>query len=465
MLKSGIMQVVRKKILVMAGLCVLFSTVACQKWVDDAPQPLQVDESKVFSTEQGFRDALNGVYLQLGSSALYGRELTMGVLSLAGRNYDSVSVTKVSNLYYKAATCNLADPSVKSYSAEVWNKMYQSIANLNNVLANAETRKGIFTGDNYKTVKGEALALRAYLHFDLLRLFAPAPVTGQLASPAIPYVTALSANATPVSSVEQVLQNCIADLTAADELLSADDLTASQFTKWAVKGLLARVYMYKGDNAQAKENALAVINSNKFSLSTNNNDLFFTKESLFKLYIYNNNYYAYYKSVFSSPVLLGLSSSAQTAVYVTGNGATSDYRKNFINTLTGNGTGAALMPKKFYATASNIFPMIRLSEMYYIAAECAADVPTGLSYINQVRTGRGVPALTAANVPDAGSLSNEIMKEYRKEFIGEGQMFFYYKRKNTPFTALPFYPKVPAVAGEAYVPVAANASYTFIKPE
>jgi hypothetical protein len=43
---------------------------------------------------------------------------------------------------------------------------------------------------------------------------------------------------------------------------------------------------------------------------------------------------------------------------------------------------------------------------------------------------RGLSALTAVSVPDAPTLLNEIMKEYKKEFIQEGQTFFYYKRLN-----------------------------------
>ncbi|SMO76933.1 RagB/SusD family nutrient uptake outer membrane protein [Solitalea koreensis] len=463
------MQIVRKKILLaITGLSILFSTVSCQKWVDDTPNPSGVDESKVFSKEQGFRDALNGVYLQMGSPALYGKDLTMGVLSLMGRSYDSVNVKKISNLQYQAAKFNLQDQDVKVYSASVWNQMYQSIANVNNVLANVETKKDIFTGNNYNTYKGEALALRAYLHFDILRLFAPAPSTGSLASPAIPYVTSINFSATPVSSVEQVLNQCIADLNTANDLLDANDLTQSQINKWAVQGLLARIYMYKGDNVKASEYALAVINSNKFSLSNNKNDLMFNKESLFQLYVYLNDFSQYYKSLFSDPSLLGLSTSGQTALYVTGNGSATDYRKNFI--AGGATTSLTIALQKLSnpaggVTKSNVFPMIRLTEMYYIAAECATDGTTGLSYINPVRIARNLPALTSTQVPNLAVLSTEILNEYKKEFIGEGQMFFYYKRKNTPFTALPFYPAIAASPKAGEVPVASNATYTFVKPE
>lgn len=452
------MQIVRNKVLAITGILILLSITACKKWVDQANQPLQVDDSKVFSTEKGFREVLNGVYLQMGSSTLYGKNLTMGVLSLAGRSYDSISVKKAGQLYYQAAIYNFTDPTVKAYTAAVWKEMYQSVANLNNLLANVEAKREMFTGNNYSTFKGEALALRAFLHFDLLRLFAPIDA----GAVGVPYITSIDFNPTPAGSVGNTLDKCIADLSEADALLSPDDLVASHINRWAIKGLMARVYLYKGDKVKANENALAVIDSKKFLLSSNTNaDLFFTKESLFKLNIYNVNYYAYYKDFFGAPSLIGLSASSQNALY----SPATDYRKNFIDATTGSASGVAILPKKFTATASNIFPMIRLTEMYYIASECAADVSTGLSYINQVRVSRNLAALTTTAVSDPISLSTEIMNEYRKEFIGEGQMFFYYKRKNIPFPSLPFYPRVPAVPGIAYVPIVANATYTFVKPE
>lgn len=443
------MRIVSNKILVMTGLLVLFSMAACKKWVDNTPQPLQVDESKIFSTEQGFREALNGIYLQMGSETLYGKELTMGVVSLAGRSFDVVNVNTATKLHYQAATYNFMEPEMRSYTAQLWNKMYLTIANLNNLLDNIELRKALFTGNNYNTFKGEALALRAYLHFDLLRMFSPTDA-GAIG---IPYVTTINPGQIQSGTVGNTLDKCITDLTTAEALLSSTDLTITQMTKWGVKGLLARLYLYKGDKVKAAENALAVVNSNKFALTVGSNaDLLFAKESLFKLQIFANNYFAYYKSIFGSPSLIGLAVASQAAIYGTTN---TDYRKSFIDVNTGNGLGTPILPKKFSATGANSFPMIRLSEQYYILAECAADVPAGLAYLNQVRAARNLTTpLTTVNVPDAAALTTEITNEYRKEFIGEGQMFFYYKRKNTAFTALPF-----------AFPIAANPSYTFVRPE
>ncbi len=71
-------------------------------------------------------------------------------------------------------------------------------------------------------------------------------------------------------------------------------------------------------------------------------------------------------------------------------------------------------------------PMLRKSEIYFIAAECASNDAAGFELLNKVRKARGLsePTLTT-------NLQTEIRKEYVKELYGEGQVFFYYKRTNT----------------------------------
>lgn len=453
------MNKINTRIIIGSFVLFLLGLSSCKKWVDQTDQPLQVDESEVFSTEKGFREALNGVYLQMGAESLYGKNFTMGMLSLAGRSYDSVSMVKAGALYYNAATLNLKSPEVVEYASTVWSDMYTTIANINHLLEQVEKHKTVFTGNNYQKIKGEAVALRAYLHFDLVRLFAPI----QPDADGIPYVTTFDNRPVETDVVSTTIDKCIADLQEALSLMDEDTTETSQMNHWAIKGLLARIYLYRGDRMNANKNAQDIIGSNRFVLtSKSNTNLLFTNESLFKLYIYSNNYYSFYKAFFGTPIQIGLSASGQNSVYGTGN---SDYRRSFIDATTGLATGTPLMPKKFTYSASNIFPMLRLTEMYYIAAECATDVEQGLSYINPVRESRNLAPLTNAEVGDLSMLKQVIAAEYRKEFIGEGQVFFYYKRNNTAFDQLPFYPKTPPASNTASLPVVENATYTFVKPE
>jgi hypothetical protein len=98
-----------------------------------------------------------------------------------------------------------------------------------------------------------------------------------------------------------------------------------------------------------------------------------------------------------------------------------------------------------------------MTEMYYIAAESAAalqDSITATNLMDTVRVHRNLAKYTVEPLK-RDSLIVEIGREYQKEFLSEGQVFYYYKRRNLPFSALPF-TRVQPVAG---------ASYVFIKPE
>ncbi|WP_315815445.1 RagB/SusD family nutrient uptake outer membrane protein [Paraflavitalea speifideaquila] len=75
-------------------------------------------------------------------------------------------------------------------------------------------------------------------------------------------------------------------------------------------------------------------------------------------------------------------------------------------------------------------PMVRLSEMYYIMAECEPDATKAREYFNTVRKNRGL-----VDIAPSANLNTELQKEYQKEFWGEGQLFYYYKRRN--ITSIP----------------------------
>jgi hypothetical protein len=71
---------------------------------------------------------------------------------------------------------------------------------------------------------------------------------------------------------------------------------------------------------------------------------------------------------------------------------------------------------------NTMIPMMRLGEMYLIAAETfGADVSMGVSYVNKLRSARGISALPSLT-------QDNLQYEYIRELYGEGQIFFMYKR-------------------------------------
>ena len=437
-------------VIILFAIIITGGFAACKKWVD-VNAPLQVNENTVFSSEQGFREVMNGIYLKMADTALYGRELTFGLLSVVGRSYDTTITPVIKPIYYQGYQYNFQDPAVKASCARTWESMYQCIANLNYLLANLDPHQKQ-VGNNYNAIKGEALGLRAFLYFDLVRLFAPS-LTVDPVGVSVPYITTVSPYSSPAAPTSAVIDSCIADLVTAQSLLPSNDVNVTHLTNWGVKGLLARIYLYKGDLVNAGKYAMSLISSKQFPMVSNNTDPAFQKEHLFSLYGSVASSLNIYKTVLSANPPLGFTTQNQAVLFTNG-----DYRKTFNDPVT-NSTfaGALISPRKCNIANSNFLPLIRMSEMYYIAAESASalmDSVTATNLIDTVRVHRNLAKFPVEPLK-RDTITAELSKEYQREFLGEGQVFYYYKRRNLPFNTLPF-TKLPTVAG---------ATYTFIKPE
>ena len=439
----------------------LFLAAGCNKWLDVRPKS-EVKEEQLLSTSQGFKDALYGGYTLMGRPALYGGEMTMGFAAARSQDYD---LSNPINFYYGDAQYNYTNTMTQNRVNNIWDSTYNALANINNLLDQIDGAKGEFTGNDYSLVKGEALGLRAYLHFDLLRLFAPSYLTGS-SKTGIPYVTTLTKKVTPSSTVSQVVDLALNDLAEADSLLAKDPITGGatgggyvnddfltrrncHFNLYAAQALMARIYLYKGDKTNALKYALGVINSGQFpfvtedaiSATDNLRDRTFSTEHVFALYISDLYIFVlgHYQGGNTYTPLTNTQDNIDDIFEVT-NGGSTDYRNLYL-WYTSNGQQ---FPAKFLQldgapeNVKYLMPLIRISEMYYIAAEATGNTPDGIGYLNAVRTHRGLNALPTTL--DAGTFSNEILKEYRKEFYAEGQTFLNYKRLNLssfPGTTVP----------------------------
>lgn len=94
-----------------------------------------------------------------------------------------------------------------------------------------------------------------------------------------------------------------------------------------------------------------------------------------------------------------------------------------------------LAASKFYGTFCSL---IKLSEAYYIAAEALGttgsevyNLPLAWDYLNAMREARGITGYSKANKEEV--LQFLLNLEYVREFVGEGQKFFYFKRRNMGF--------------------------------
>lgn len=435
---------------------------SCSKWLDVKPAS-QVSETEQFKSEEGFKDALTGVYQKMAQSTLYGKELTYGFVDILGQNY--TNTTAVDHNNFREAIYDYKDAGVESKIDLIWSNAYATIAQANFLLKNIDDKRSLFTGVNYNVIKGEAIALRAFVHFDLLRLFAPAATSSPDAQ-AIPYMRSFTVQPQARLTVKQVIAECIADLKEAETLLSVfkeqdriaapsspngDNFLAfrqNHFNYWAVKALMARIYLYNDEKALALEKAKEVISSNYFRFVTSTElntrpsdiDRTATNEHIFSIYVSNLKTFTdlHFKTSALENVkaTFVISNARKNEVFELAAGNSTDLRVNAA--LWSDSKGIIYYSKLWQEddTKENLkkrIPLIKLSEMYLIAAETEPSVEEGVKYLNELRDARVARLLTGT--VDATILKNEIAKEYRKDFICEGQLFFFYKRNK--YTNIP----------------------------
>lgn len=461
-----------KRTLRLLLLCALPALCSCEKWLDVKPKT-QVASDDAFADEQGFKDALTGVYVNMTKSAAYGRELSYGMMDVLAHNYTGISTF---NNYYQDGQFNYLFAATRARVDGIWKTNYNTIANINNLIDNLEKAdKNLFEGSNYAVIRGEAYGLRAFNHFDLLRLYAPSYLGGGAGEKAIPYRNKLSTENITSSTVGETVQKILADLETASEMLKTTDPLVPannlptpagsylrdrryKFNYFAVRALMARVYLYAGNKEKALECAKEVIDANAFpALSVGNilnGDRIFSTEVIFNLNI--NTLQSNWNADFSTQLSEGLylSDAQWSQVYELNSGGSADYRYLYQTEMQSNGFTRLCI--KIRPSTNNNAPnrlvLMRVSEMYYIAAEClaASNGPGAVGYLNQVRTRRNLQPLELSL--SASDIQKELFKEYQKEFICEGQLFFYYKRLNLAsiqFTQTP----------------ATNAVYVLPKPD
>ena len=456
----------KKYLYTLVALCMMGAFTGCSDWLDYTPKDKET-EDQAFSSKQGFYTAVNGVYNRLIDDVLYGKNLTWGILHIIGKRYATPGrLNYASNL--EASTIKsytYSDDEFKAIIEDIWEEAYATILNINVILDNAEQKRGsVLVESDYNLVKGDLLALRAFLHFDMLRLFGPV-YSRNPDKLCIVYNDTRTAQAYPQLSARSIVyDHLIPDLNAAEECLAEYDPVVTEgpmastidgeenFTRYrqlrlnyyATILLKARVYLWAGDteNALAEAQKLTddpqvrawfpAVDPNTLLGNSVNPDRTFSTECLFGFYdsgrntIFTSNFDA---ANLSSSALLQPVNGSTSTLYTTADyryqssWATGSFEKFKAIELTEEEEENDTYP--FY---TYFMPLMRLSEAYYIAAECLVNTDIGQArgYLNTILTSRG--ATLMSDDVNATNLLNEIKYEYMREMWGEGQIFYMFKR-------------------------------------
>lgn len=456
------------------SVLLIFITISCEDFLDKTSSD-QITADDQFSQASGFKDALIGVYISMTKPEMYSRDMTYNLVDILSQQYEPL--TAGSPLYAQVQEYNYRGVLSTSQVNNIWIKTYNAIANINSALGAIDEKVEVLSDIDYSIIKGELLGLRAFLHFDLLRLYGK----GNLANRndvntdlTIPYVTSLSKNVTPNRSYTATFDLMIKDVNDALELLKEDPIYTEvsrpndyytevnrngfynnrelRMNYYAATALKARLLSWTGDLGEAKTAAEEVINkSNAMLISAGSysvlTDPILYPEVLFALdvngleNITQGFLDAADNTVSTQPNALYLKTTTANNLYETSNTniGVADIR---FNSLLEEQTGGMISTKliqKNGITNPNTVPLMKLPEMYYISAEYYIknnNLSQAVNMLNIVRQSRGI----IEDIPNTATqeeLEAELVKEYRKEFIGEGQLFFFYKRKGfTTFEGL-----------------------------
>lgn len=279
-------------------------------------------------------------------------------------------------------------------------------------------------------ILGEAIGLRAYIQFDLLRVYAPSPAMNPGNRTFIPYVNVYPAYVNNRETVSYCLEKIIEDLKRAQELLLEVDKNANwkdrfeegrndeklfwfsrgfRLNYYAVTAELARVYLYAGMPEEAYEQADIIIQqSSLFAALTGNNALDAMRDGNIKMYddiifalysrkdqiewdrLINHKYDT--EDEYEDSSFLGIDSYMAEERY--GEDLKTDWRICYqmekVNYYVDYRSLKYYQQPDSYKHAkinNVIVPMFRMSEVYYIAAEAIykTDLNKAKEYLKTVK--------------------------------------------------------------------------------
>lgn len=437
-------------------------------WLDVAPSD-GTDADAALTSSSDLDAVRTGMYKALkGNSSLvdyYGQQFFVYGDVHAGDDYqyNNLGGSNRASFYYDMNYQTASEFTSSTSSSNVaWKSPYIVIGRANRIIAAAEggalsdAAEAKATIDQYAA---EAKVLRALAHFDLVRIYGKPYTEDQGASLGVPLVTeVLESNAKPArSTVAEVYTQVVKDLTEAiSSNALATETEPGYVSVWGAKAILSRVYLNMGDYANALSVAEDIIkNSGASGAALWTRDQYLKawdastpneSEFLFRLNVAgstdNNDLNGIgnlqqrdgYKEMVATKKFVDMLSAdpndvrnelflpakaeKEVAVYGT--------NKVFLNKLRGQGGNLRNV---------TIVPIIRLSEVYLTAAECAFrnnDKTKAVEYLNDLVKNR---TTTEASLATVDNITLErILIERRKELIGEGQRYFDALRNNETIT-------------------------------
>ena len=384
-------------------LLAVLAASGCDSLLDTEP-PSQLTSTTAIEDANGARNALRGAYAALTSGSYYGGDFIFFGDLLADNTTHTGTFTSFSEADNHAVLAN--NGSVEG----MYEAMYFGIGVANQILARVPEVPDLSEAERNE-ILGEAHFLRALHYHNLVRLWGGVPVV------TTPLESVDAASQVTRQSVDEVYAQILGDLQAAERLVTATGQT-KQASVGAVKALLARVHLARGEWALAQQRADEVL-AMPYGLAASYGSLFTvdaeTPEAVFSVDFTTqdfNNFGYYFKTrreIRPTPDLY----EAYDAT---------DARRAW---SIQSGFGGRLTGDKFKTTTGGEdIHVIRLAEVILIRAEALArqdQLADAVTAVNRIRTRAGVaPLVLGTDVTTQADVLAAIWKERRLEFAFEG---------------------------------------------
>jgi len=415
-----------KKIMTLALILTVMSS--CKKYVEADLASNLIAKDEAFTTDNSATSATLSIY------SYYSTTDHLRYTSWFGGLLADELQNTTSNADLIQFSQNVVAPTNSNPTSYIWNYSYQTIRYCNQILDGISHSTGM-TAPVKNQLSGEAKFFRALMYFNLVNFYGGVPITSE--------VNELDNAFKPRATAAEVYAQVFSDLKDAQNLLPATYVGSQalkvRVNKWAATALLAKVYLYNKDYANAEAEATKVIGSGTYSMSTLSNAFINTSsETILQLStLFGASAFSTYRTT-SSAV------NVAPPAYVLYNNFTKDFELND-NRKTSWVDSTTFNAVKYYrinkykvqsATAASLgneyTVLLRLAEQYLIRAEARAqqsNIGGAQDDINVIRTRAGLANTTAAT---QAALLTAIAKERKLEFFGEySNRWFDLKRTGT----------------------------------
>ncbi len=352
----------------------------CEEFLEEEPVAIITNDVVIESVDD-YETVVLGIYSGLQGGSAYGNLL----ISMPGVLSDEMKHT---GSFPTVTQMDLNDVLTDNVTMQgTWNTAYSTIYRANFLIENID--KLPLDNDLRNQYLGEAKFLRAFAHFDMVKLYGAVPLATSTQLDDLREI--------PRTSTAEIYSFIISELTEAATFLQNVDINRNRANQWSAKALLARAQLYSGNLSAAGNTANDVITNGPYALDPNYVDVFngSSNEVIFEVFFSANDQSGL---AFQHDALNG-----GRFEYGVGDALRNAYEAGDARmAMIADAENGEFMAVKYNDVSTGTDPTVvsRLAEMYLIRAEANLGGAAADNDLNALRSRAGLGNITGADLDD-----------------------------------------------------------------